>query len=361
MNNSKVLVGMSGGVDSSVAAALLLDEGLEVSGATMKLFNDEDILPNGRACCPSTGSGDAVSVCEKLGIEHMDFLFAEQFREKVMRGFARGYVEGKTPNPCVDCNKNIKFGLMLERAGVLGFTHIATGHYARIEYDTVSGRYLLKRAADRSKDQSYVLYNMGQEELERTMLPLGDLTKSRVREIAEEKGLVNAQKSESQDICFVPDGDYVRFLTEKMGVETAPGDVIDTRGNIIGRHRGVLHYTIGQRRGLGMGFNGKKYVVDKDTERDTVTVGESHDLMCGKFLVSGVNLISVAEFTRPLEVTVMARYRDRETSAVIEPADGGMALVTLVEPKRAVTPGQSAVFYSGDVVVGGGVIERRIM
>lgn len=359
MQKSNVLVGMSGGVDSSVTAALLLREGYSVTGATMKLYDPRVTASGDKACCAVKDTRDAAGVCSDLGINHIIFPFRKQFQRDVIGNFARGYMEGKTPNPCVDCNKYIKFPLMLEEADALGFSRIATGHYARVEQDRKTGRFLLKRGADVSKDQSYVLFSLSQHILSRTIFPLGGLQKSEVRKIAETLGFANAQKAESQDICFIPGGDYAGFLTSVMGLDPMTGNIVDTSGNVLGGHKGVIHYTIGQRRGIGTGFNGRRYVVDKDTRKRTVTIGEDSDLYCAWFLVSEANFISIESLTEPMEVNVMIRYRDKETPAVIEPASDGNILVKLIKPKRAVTIGQAAVFYTGDTVVGGGTISSR--
>lgn len=355
----RVLTGMSGGVDSSVTAALLMEAGYEVTGATMKLFGNEDITScaQGQTCCALSDTEDARSVCMKLGIDHMVFDFREDFRRDVMEKFAESYRKGLTPNPCIDCNNFVKFPLLLRRARQLDFDYIATGHYARIDYDENAGRYMLRRAVDRNKDQSYVLYGLTQEELSGTLLPLGTYEKPQVRQEADRLELVNAQKPESQDICFVPDGDYGAFLEKNMGIISKPGDVLDTEGHVLGQHQGIINYTIGQRRGLGMAFPGKRYVVDKSAERATVTIGEERDLYRDRFHVTNLNLISISKLTCPVEAAVMTRYRDRETACVLHPAHGG-ALVRLKEPKRAVTPGQAAVFYIGDTVLGGGVISE---
>ncbi|WP_330586795.1 tRNA 2-thiouridine(34) synthase MnmA [Aminipila terrae] len=263
---AKVLVGMSGGVDSSVSVFLLQQQGYEVSGVTLKLFDNEDIgiEDKEKTCCSLSDVQDARSVAAKLGCRHYVFNYSEWFMEDVVKKFATSYEEGRTPNPCIDCNRYIKFSRMLERARFLEFDYIATGHYAQIEKDPDSGRYLLKKGADVAKDQSYVLYTLTQEELSRTIFPLGTMTKSEIREIAEKQGFVNAKKKDSQDICFVKDGDYAGFLQNVMGIRSEPGHFIDKSGKEIGRHQGLIHYTVGQRKGLGQTFGKPVYVLSKN-------------------------------------------------------------------------------------------------
>ena len=353
----KVLVGMSGGVDSSVAASLLLEQGYDVSGVTLHLYNNEDAgIAKTRTCCSLADVEDARSVASRIGIEHYVFNFGPEFRRDVIGRFARGYEQGETPNPCIDCNRYIKFGKMLERAKQLGFDYIATGHYARVSHDEKSGRSLLKKAADTSKDQTYVLYSLTQDELAHTLFPLGGFTKAEVRKIAEERGFVNARKPDSEDICFVPDGNYAAFLENVMGLKQVPGNFIDTSGNILGKHKGQIHYTIGQRKGLGLSFESPKYVLRKDAAANTVVLGDSRDLFSSRFTVGGVNLIAAEQLTEPVEAGVKVRYSQSESAATLYPLRDGRLEVRFREPQRAVTPGQAAVFYQGDTVLGGGTI-----
>lgn len=353
----KVLVGMSGGVDSSVAASLLLEQGYDVSGVTLHLYDNEDAgIAKTRTCCSLSDVEDARSVARHLGIEHYVFNFGTDFRKNVIGRFAQGYELGKTPNPCIDCNRYIKFGKMLERAKLLGFDYIATGHYARVAYDEGSGRWLLKKAADLSKDQTYVLYSLTQDELSHTLLPLGGLTKPEVRKLAEERGFVNARKPDSEDICFVPDGNYAGFLENVMGLRQQPGNFVDPAGNVLGRHKGLIHYTVGQRKGLGLSFESPKYVLRKDTGSNTVILGESAELFSDRFTVGDVNLIAAERLTERAEVGVKIRYSQSESCAVLSPLQDGKIEVRFKQPQRAITPGQAAVFYRGDTVFGGGTI-----
>ena len=356
----QVLVGMSGGVDSSVAALLLM-EGYAVSGATMKLFQSEDIcqVEGGKTCCALTDAEDARQVCNRLGIDHHVFNFRDLFYQEVIGRFSDSYAQGETPNPCIDCNHFVKFPHLLRRAELLGMAYIATGHYARRRRDEGSGRHLLLRGLDREKDQSYVLYAMDQETLSRTLFPLGDKTKEEIRAMAAGHSLITAEKPDSQDICFVPDGDYSAFLAAKMGFSNSPGDILDSTGQVLGRHKGAFRYTIGQRRGLGVSAANPLYVIDKDMAKNTVILGGEHALMTDRFFVREPNWISIAALEAPLQVSVMTRYRDREGSASLHPLPDGSVEVRLDTPKRAVTPGQAAVFYQGDLVVGGGVIDGR--
>jgi len=356
--SEKVMVAMSGGVDSSVAAALLKEQGYEVCGATLKLFSNEDIgLEQAtRTCCSLEDVEDARSVAYKLGFEHHVFNFGELFRQQVINRFAASYVNGDTPNPCIDCNRFIKFDKLLERALVLDMDYIATGHYARVEFDEKTDRYLLKKAKDSTKDQSYVLYSMTQEQLKRTLFPLGNLRKSEVRVLAEERGLVNAKKPDSQDICFVKDGDYAAFLENTLKVASAPGNFVDCDGKVLGTHKGQIHYTIGQRKGLNLSFERPKYVIRKDLKSNTVVLGDEAELFSDSMTVGSVNLISVDTLTAPMEAAVKTRYSQKETPATLFPMENNLIFVQFHEPQRAVTSGQAAVFYDGETVIGGGTI-----
>lgn len=354
----KVMVAMSGGVDSSVAALLLKQQNYDVCGATLRLFKNEDIGINDRTrtCCSLEDVEDAKSVACKLGFDHYVFNFGEQFKEDVINRFAQGYLKGITPNPCIDCNKYIKFSRLLNRAMLLDCDYIATGHYVVREKDNATGRYLLKKAADNTKDQTYVLYGLKQEELAHTLFPMGNMVKQDARKLAEQYNLINARKPDSQDICFVKDGDYAGFLERVMGVHTPEGDFVTTDGEFIAKHKGIIHYTIGQRKGLGISYKYPLYVVSKDPVTNMVTLGKNEDLFSNRLTATDLNFIAIEKLTSSMAVTAKARYSQKESKAVIHPLDENSVLVEFEEKQRAVTPGQAVVFYNDDVVVGGGTI-----
>lgn len=352
------MVAMSGGVDSAVAAALLVRQGYAVCGTTLKLFSEGDILPQktGRTCCALSDVEDARGVARRLGIPYYVLNYSDRFRRDVICRFAAAYRRGETPNPCIDCNRYIKFAALLSRAMLLQLDCIATGHYAQTAYDARTGRYLLKKAVDRAKDQTYVLYGMTQEQLRHTRFPLGSLTKQEVRRYAADFGFDNAQKPDSQDICFVPDGDYASFLVDTLGIPAHPGHFTDRDGRILGVHRGLLRYTVGQRRGLGLSLNRPMYVLSKEASSNTVVLGDEAALYRSTMMVRDVNWISFPTLTAPMDAMVKTRYNQREAPAVLTPLADGRVLVTFQTPQRAITPGQAAVFYQGDVVLGGGSI-----
>ena len=341
----KVLVGMSGGVDSSVCAKLLIDKGYDVSGMTLSLWEKE----------VDTSMADAKSVCDKMGIEHICFDLKSEFSNSVIKDFIDEYKAGNTPNPCIVCNRCIKFGEMLEKAEELGYQKIATGHYARVEKSN-DGRYLLKRAKDISKDQSYVLYNLTQDKLSKVLFPLGDYTKSEIREIAVQNGFVNANRPDSQDICFVPDGDYATFIEKYDDFKSFSGDYVDINGNVLGKHKGVIHYTLGQRKGLGIALGKPQFVIDKNPVTNRVILGDEEHLFKTNVEVKNVNFIPFDTLDSEMRVTAKLRYRHNAASATIKPMENGNVMIIFDEPQRAASPGQSAVFYDGDTVVGGGII-----
>lgn len=348
-----VFVGMSGGVDSSAAALLLQREGHQLSGINLQLFPQSEAQQHARALADTE---DARAIARRLGFPLHVFDCSEQFREFVIREFIAEYEAGRTPNPCVTCNRTIKFGALLDKALAMGADYIATGHYARVGYDAASGRWLLKRAADHSKDQSYFLVQLSQEQLSRALFPLGGLSKVEARALAEESGLINARKRDSQDICFVPDGDYAAVIQRMTGRTSPEGDFLSTDGRILGRHKGFIRYTRGQRRGLGISAAEPLYVLDKDPAAASVTLGPDSALWGRELTAERMNWISIPSPEAPMSVTAKTRSTQKDTSAVVEPLPGGRARVIFDTPQRAITPGQSVVLYDGDTVVGGGII-----
>lgn len=350
----KALIAMSGGVDSSVAAFLCKEMGYECTGCTMKLYNNEDAgVPKEHTCCSLDDIEDARSVAFRMGMPYYVFNFSDDFKEKVIDNFVLSYINGRTPNPCIECNRHMKFAKLHDRAKIMGCEYIVTGHYARIEKE--GDKYLLKKGLDESKDQSYVLYQLTQAQLAHTMFPLGNLNKTQVREIAENNGFINANKPDSQDICFVPDGDYARVIKEYSGYEPTEGNFVDKNGAVMGKHKGIIHYTIGQRKGLGVTFGEPKYVCKINPADNTVVLGNNEDLFEKEVLVENINWISGQAPTQEFTCSAKIRYNQKEQPARVIP-DGTKATIIFDAPQRAITPGQAAVMYSGDIVLGGGTI-----
>ncbi len=354
--NNRAITAMSGGVDSSVAAYLMKEKGFDTIGVTLRLFDNEDAGINDKTCCSLEDVEDAKSVAMRLGIKHYTFNFRDDFADTVIARFIDAYENGRTPNPCIDCNRFIKFRRLMERAKQLDYDHVATGHYARVE--KCGDRFLLKKGIDADKDQSYVLYCLTKEQLRHIILPLGTLEKSEVREIAEAQGFVNAKKRDSQDICFVPDGDYAGFI-ERYAQKTYPcGAFTDMEGNVLGEHKGIIRYTIGQRKGLGLALPKPMYVCRTDLESNTVILGDNSDLFSTELEAEDINLTACDSIETPIRVSAKIRYSQKEQPATAVQTDEDRIKVVFDEPQRAVTPGQAVVLYDGDTVIGGGVISN---
>ena len=347
--NKKALIAMSGGVDSSVSALLMQEKGYECVGVTMSLFKKS-------SCCSEDDINDAKNVCASLGMEHYVVGFAERFKHDVIDRFIDAYTHGRTPNPCVDCNRNLKFGELFKKAQELGCDYVVTGHYVRVRYDEEKGRYLLLKGADPKKDQSYVLYSMKQEQLAHAQFPLGEFCKTEIREIAEKHGFVNAHKHDSQDICFVENGKYAEFIEKQTGKKFPAGNFVDVEGNVLGRHKGIINYTVGQRKGLGLALPQPMYVKELDVKHNKVILATNDQLFSTHVVANEINLIDCDRITEPRRLKARIRYHHVEQWATVTQPDDDTLVVEFDEPQRAITKGQSLVLYEDDVVVGGGTI-----
>ncbi len=351
------VIAMSGGVDSSVAAFIIKNAGYDCIGATMKLFEADNAgADDSKICGSSQDIEDAKNIASKLGMNHLIFDFSNHFHKEVIDRFIKAYETGITPNPCITCNRYLKFEKLFLKAKELGYEYIVTGHYAGIEFNEKTGRYNLKKSVDNTKDQSYFLYSLTQEQLAHTLFPLGGMTKPEVREIAEKQGFINARKHDSQDICFVPDGNYAAFIEKNTGKSYAEGNFIDSKGNIMGRHKGIIRYTIGQRKGLGISYSEPLFVSDINVSANTVTLCTGPELFSDTVYANDINLISVSQITEPMRVKARIRYRQTEQPAIAIQTDENILKVIFDEPQRAITKGQAVVLYDGDTVIGGGTI-----
>ncbi len=349
--NKKVLLGMSGGVDSSVSALLLKEQGYDVVGTTLELFV-------GSSCCNVNTYIDAKNVCKTIGVPHFTFDYKDEFKKHVIDDFINCYDNQQTPNPCIECNRYLKFGSMYEKAKELGCEYIATGHYAKTEYSEKYGRYVLKKANNIAKDQSYVLYTIPKELLGKVLFPLGEFeSKDEVRKVARENNLKVASKPDSEDICFIPDGDYKKFLENNSNIKPKEGNIVNSKGEILGKHQGLYKYTIGQRKGLGISYKVPLFVIGFNKERNEVIVGEESEIYKKEMLVDNINLLLIDSLQEKMQVSVKTRYSSREEKATIEMVEDGVIKVVFENPVARITPGQSAVFYIDDIVLGGGKIK----
>lgn len=352
LKNKKITIAMSGGIDSAVAALLLSREGAEISGATMRLC--QRLLPDGNDAS-DTDITDAKAICDKLGIIHRVYDFKKEFHSTVIKNFIDTYIGGGTPNPCIVCNKTIKFGIMLDEELRRGADYIATGHYAKIEKDS-NGRYLIRKADDDKKDQTYMLWSLSQYQLSHTLFPLSKYTKAEIRAFAEEAGFSIARKSDSQDICFVPDGDYASFIEKELGNAYPAGNYVDKDGKILGKHKGMIHYTIGQRKGLGISMNKHVFVTAKNSENNTVTLGDESELFRDRVIIKGFNLIPFDKLNSGMHLEAKVRYSQKQSPAYVEQTGDDELTLVFDTPQRAPAKGQSAVLYDGDYLIGGGII-----
>lgn len=351
-----MMIAMSGGVDSSVAAMLMVEQGYHCAGLTMRLFDSAQITDHRFPCPESEESESARSVANKLGIPFFSLDLSQEFHEQVISYFSQTYLQGATPNPCVVCNQKIKFGLLLEQAARLGYENIVTGHYAVIER-SATGRWLLKKAADQTKDQSYVLYSLSQHQLAHARFPLATLEKNVARELAAKGGFVTANKKDSQDICFVKDGNYRLFLEQWLQTTFLPGDFVNESGQVLGRHKGLVGYTIGQRKGLGISAPQPLFVLEKQVDTNQIVLGSDDSLFKKQVFADQMNWIAIDGLTGPMKVRARIRYNQKEADAVVYPLDAGRTCVEFADAQRAPARGQSVVFYDGDYVIGGGIIQ----
>lgn len=363
LDKKKVVVGMSGGVDSSVAAYILQKQGYDVIGVTMQVWPDleEEEVQRVGGCCGLSAVDDARRVADKLGIPFYVMNFKDIFEKKVINYFVDEYVQGRTPNPCIACNKFMKFEELLRRAHNLGAYYVATGHYAKISFDENTQKHMIKESNAIAKDQTYALYNFTQEQLKHTLMPLGDFSsKDEVRQVAAELGFETATKPDSQEICFIKDNDYGKFIEERKPESIHPGNFLDTDGNILGKHKGIAHYTIGQRKGLGIALGKPAYVVDIHPQKNEVVLGENQEVFGIELLADHVNLIYLEQIEDNMKLKAQIRYNAKPADATLYPIGKDEVRIVFDQPQRAITPGQAVVFYDGKLLVGGGTITKKV-